>query len=390
MKIAHCLEFPIDQHGGTEVLVAELIKGFAKQHQVVLVSPDEAGAPARSKIAPFIGGHISFLPVWKSVSHARELAKKIAQAKPDIVHFHFGGNYGWGNRVFWKCPIVHLRKLGVPCLSTNHGAFSILEGYVWEKRGLATKLALLPPAWLNKQIVLAHLRCEVAVSQHDYHALRRWYPPMRGKFRWIYHSRLHGMPPPPNPERQKIILCAGTIGSRKGQPLLTEAFACIAKKFPGWRLIFIGRCGDDALLEHIHQAIAREKLEDQIQLLGARSDDELRDWMQRAAIFAMPSTYEGLGLSLQEAQFYGCACVGTRCGGVEDLIQDGDNGLLVDVNNPMQLAEALEKLISDPDLRERFSRRAPQSVLEKNMIADKMVEAYEQLYAEILNQSCRR
>jgi glycosyltransferase involved in cell wall biosynthesis len=326
--------------------------------------------------------------VWNSIS-ARELAKKIAQAKPDLAHFHFGGNYGWGNRSFWNCPIVHLRKSGVPCLSTNHGAFSILEGYCWEKRPLAIKLALLPPAWLSKQVVLAQLRCEVAVSQHDYRALRRWYPPLRGKFRWIYHSRLQGTPPPPNPERQKIILCAGTIGPRKGQPLLTGAFARIASNFPDWRLVFIGRCGDDRLLRQIHQTIARGKLEGQIQLLGARSDDELRDWLQRAAIFAMPSTYEGLGLSLQEAQFYGCACVGTRCGGVEDLIRDGDNGLLVDVNQPVQLAGALEKLMSDEKLREKFSRRAPESVLEKNMTADKMVEAYEKLYAKILNQRCR-
>jgi glycosyltransferase involved in cell wall biosynthesis len=200
---------------------------------------------------------------------------------------------------------------------------------------------------------------------------------------------LHGAPPPPNPERQKIILYIGTIGSRKGQPVLADAFARIAKKFPDWRLVFIGRNGDDDVLKQIHQIIARGKLEGQIQLLGARSDDELRDWLQRAAIFAMPSTYEGLGLSLQEAQFYGCACVGTRCGGVEDLIQDGDNGLLVDVNNPAQLAGALEKLTGDEKLREKFSRRAPQSVLEKNMTAGKMVEAYEKLYAEILNQSSR-
>jgi glycosyltransferase involved in cell wall biosynthesis len=88
-------------------------------------------------------------------------------------------------------------------------------------------------------------------------------------------------------------------------------------------------------------------------------------------------------LSLQEAQFYGCASVGTRCGGVEDLIQDGDNGLLVDVNSPAQLAGALEKLMTDTVLRERFSRRAPLSVMEKEMTAEKMVDAYQRLYAEI-------
>jgi glycosyltransferase involved in cell wall biosynthesis len=383
MKIALCLEYPIDQHGGTEVLVSELIKGLGIRHEILLVSPDDAASLAKSKTAPFVKEHISFSPVWTSISHARELAEKIAQAKPDIVHFHSGGNYAWGSRAFWNCPIFYFQKSGVPVISTNHGAFSILEGYCGEHRKFL-KLALFLPAWLSKQIVLAHLRCEVAVSQNDFHALRRWYPLLREKFRWIYHSRLHGTPPQENLSRKKTILCAGTIGPRKGQPLLAEAFARIAKKFPGWQLVFIGRYDDNNSLRQIQQIIAREKLENQIQLLGSRSDDELRDWLQQSAIFAMPSVYEGLGLSLQEAQFCGCACVATRCGGTADLIEDGDNGFLTPVGQPAPLADTLEKLMGDEKLRERFSRRAPQSVLEKNMTADRMVEAYERLYAEIL------
>lgn len=383
MRIALCIEYPIDQHGGTEVLVSELIRGLSQQHEVILVSPDNDETLARSPLRPMISGQVAFQPDWTSVSNARELAGRIAGTKPDLAHFHFGGNYGWGNRVFWKCPIFYLSRWNVPCLSTNHGAFSILEGYLWEKRPLAMKLALLPPAWMSKQLVLSRLRCEVAVSQHDWHALRAWYPFMRGKFRWIYHSRLHGAPPTVNTNREPVILCAGTIGPRKGQTILMEAFARIARNFPQWRLIFIGRPGDAGMVQQIKQIIAQGQLEKQVELLGSRSDEELRDWLQRAAIFAIPSTYEGLGLSLQEAQFYGCASVGTRCGGVEDLIQNGDNGLLVDVNNPGQLAKALEKLMTDSALRERFSRRGPESIMEKRMTAEYMIEAYERLYAEI-------
>jgi len=386
MKIALCLEYPIDQRGGTEVLVSELIKGLGDRHEILLVSPDDAASLAKSPVAPFVKEHISFAPVWNSTSRARGLAEKIARAKPHIVHFHFGGNYGWGNRAFWNCPIFYFQKSGVPVISTNHGAFSILEGYCWEKRVTALKLALLPPAWLSKQIVLAHLRCEVAVSQNDFRNLRRWYPIFQEKFRWIYHSRLHGTPPPENPNRKKTILCAGTIGSRKGQPLLAEAFARVAKKFQDWQLVFVGRYDDNDSLEKIREIIAREKLEDQIQLLGSRSDDELSGWLRQSAIFAMPSVYEGLGLALQEAQFYGCACVATHCGGTADLIEDGDNGFLVPVGRSAPLADALEKLMGDEKLRGRFGRRAPQSVLEKNMTAGKMVQAYEQLYAESLNR----
>jgi len=383
MRIALCLEYPVDQHGGTEVLVSELIRGFSGKHEIILVSADTEETLARSPLRPMIREHISFTPDWRQASHARELAARIARAKPTLAHFHFGGNYNWGNRIFWKCPLYYLSQQNIPCLSTNHGAFALLEGYVWEKRPLAMKLALLPPAWLSKQIVVAKLRCEVAVSQHDWHALRAWYPLIRGKFRWIYHSRLHGTPPPANSHREKIILCAGTIGPRKGQTVLAEAFARIGKQFPDWQLVFIGRQGDKAMFDQIQRTIHEAHIEDQVKLLGSRSDEELRDWLRRAAIFAIPSTYEGLGLSLQEAQFYGCASVGTRCGGVEDLIQDGDNGLLVEVNNSQQLANALQKLMNDAALRERFSRRAPASILEKNMLAEKMVEAYERLYESI-------
>jgi glycosyltransferase involved in cell wall biosynthesis len=388
VKVALCIEYPIAQHGGTEVLVRELIHGLSARHAVILVSPDDAASLAQASLTGKLSQHISWQTEPATASRGRELAHVLQKAKPDIVHFHFGGNYAWKNRAFNRCPVGHVRRAGLRVLSTNHGAFSIFEGYCWEQRPFWVKLALLPPAWLSKQYVLRSIVTEVAVSQNDYRALRRWYAPSRQKFRWIYHSRLREeVPPPFQPGRRKTIVCAGTIGPRKGQPFLVEAFCRIASRFPDWRLHLIGRFGDAEMTRQIRELIARHRLEQQIQMPGPCTDEELRDWLKNSAIFAMPSLYEGLGLSLQEAQFYGCACVGTRCGGVTDLIQEGDNGLLVDAGQVEPLANALEKLMSDAALRERFSRRGPQSVLEKNMTAGKMVEAYERLYAELLNQT---
>ena len=106
---------------------------------------------------------------------------------------------------------------------------------------------------------------------------------------------------------------------------------------------------------------------------------ELLDRPQNSASFAMPSLFEGLGLSMQEAPFKGCSCGGARCGGVEDLIQDGDNGPLAAAGKV-----ALEQLIGDARLRERFSRRTPRIRAGKKMTVAAMATAYEQLYAEIL------
>jgi glycosyltransferase involved in cell wall biosynthesis len=107
--------------------------------------------------------------------------------------------------------------------------------------------------------------------------------------------------------------------------------------------------------------------------------------MKRAAIFAMPSLHEGLGLSLQEALAKGCACIGSRVGGIPDLIQDGDNGLLVEPGNVDQLAAGLDRMMGDEALRARLSLRAPESILEKEMTVSKMIEKYDKLYQEILH-----
>ncbi|MEI6197698.1 MAG: hypothetical protein WCS42_25575 [Verrucomicrobiota bacterium] len=71
MRIALCLEYAIDQHGGTEVLVSELVRGLAPQHEIILVSSDNPASFTRSKIAPFIARHISISPEWTSAAPAR-------------------------------------------------------------------------------------------------------------------------------------------------------------------------------------------------------------------------------------------------------------------------------------------------------------------------------
>src|SRR5581483_4980658 len=97
MRIALCLEYPIGQFGGTEVLVSRLVEGFSRHHEIILVSPDDSSSLARSPLASKIRRHIPVAPVWDSVVKARSTAAEIAAVRPDIVHFHGGGSYAWGN-----------------------------------------------------------------------------------------------------------------------------------------------------------------------------------------------------------------------------------------------------------------------------------------------------
>ncbi len=164
---------------------------------------------------------------------------------------------------------------------------------------------------------------------------------------------------------------------------MTEAFCEIAERHTDWKLVLIGREGDAAMMERIHSLRREHKLEERILLLGKQSDAEVNRWLRTAAIFAMPSVAEGLGLSLQEALFHGCACVTARAGGTQDLIQHEENGLMVPAADAVALARALERLMGDEALRRRLGVRAPDSILEKKMTAEKMVEEYEKLYRQI-------
>ena len=425
MKLALCLEYPIEQPGGTEVLVRELIHGLAARHQIVLVSGDSAESLRASSVADKIVAHLP----WDMLAVTREKSRALAAAlhaqQVDLAHFHFGGNYSWGNRLFNVCPVVHLDRLGTPCLATNHGVFGLWEGYIGPQRPWFVKAGLLPFAWASKLQMLAHLRAEIAVSQADWRTLRRRYWPARGKFLQIYHSRIQeqeavpnnivGQASPPvlvsqapspaglqagalarletgegagptstDTARKKIILCAGTLGPRKGQPYLARAFAQIAAEFPEWKLIFIGRPGDAQTVAELEELLRGPVLREQAEWRRACSDAELRAWLASAEIFAMPSMHEGLGLSLQEALYAGCACLATRIGGIPDLLQDGENGMLVERANVNEMSHALKQLMSDDALRRRFRARARASVLEKGMTAPRMVARHEELYRALL------
>lgn len=92
------------------------------------------------------------------------------------------------------------------------------------------------------------------------------------------------------------------------------------------------------------------------------SNEELASLYRTASIVALPSKEEGFGFVVVEAMASGTPVVSTRCGGPEDIISDGIDGFLVDVNDPSDMARALARLWRDDLLRDRFRNAALQTV----------------------------
>lgn len=380
MKIAQCLEQPLGLRGGVSIVVETLAMELAQRgHKIILVSPDTPEGLRELKADQFIEQHVFWNGDDHSISGARKLAGQLAASGTDVAHFH-GGTYGWGNRLPFHSPMYFLRRMGIPCFSTVHLAVSIFDGYCGPQKPAWLKLALLPLAWSGKLHQLRHTTCEVAVSQHDFQKLRRWYWPLRRRFIQIYHSRLSGAPRSPKENRAPIILNVGHIAWRKGQAVLAEAFVRFAPRKPEWVLKLAGPYTHESARE-ILRLIERCQLPGRIQLLGERSD--AIELMRSAAIYVQPSFWEGLPLALQEAMFAGCSCIGARVGGISELIQHGQNGMLFEPGNVDQLAQSLERLVDDPAHREELGRTASVSIRERGMTVEKMLARHLELYDAI-------
>jgi len=101
-------------------------------------------------------------------------------------------------------------------------------------------------------------------------------------------------------------------------------------------------------------------------------------------VFVMPSLKEGLGLALMEAMAFGLAVVGSRVGGIENLISHAENGLLVPAADPKALGRAILELLLDKEKRLRFGSAAS-LFISKNFSAEKMSQQTERLYLECQN-----
>lgn len=117
------------------------------------------------------------------------------------------------------------------------------------------------------------------------------------------------------------------------------------------------------------------KLENRVKFLGLISQTELPKYLHEADIFIRPSLSEGQGISFIEGMAVGLPVIATPVGGIPDFLKDGETGLFVNVHDPKSIADAVNRLIADPALKESLTSNARKMVVEKydwNLIAESM------------------
>lgn len=163
----------------------------------------------------------------------------------------------------------------------------------------------------------------------------------------------------------RIIVTASRLVPQKNLSMLIEAFEIVLERHSDCELHIFGQGPLEAELQ---QLICKKKLQDQVKLLGF--DKNVCQKMNQAEIFVLSSNYEGMSNSMLEALGMGMPVVVTDCpiGGARMLIKDGENGLLVPVNNKESMAKAIIYLLENPEKRKKMGISAAK-VREDNSIA---------------------
>ena len=154
-------------------------------------------------------------------------------------------------------------------------------------------------------------------------------------------------------EGEVVVLTVANLRSEKGYDVLLDAARLIEDRGLPVRFVAVGRGPLEEQLREQHRQLG---LGERFQFLGPRQD--VLNLMIGSDIFVLASRIEGLPVVLMEATSVGMAIVGTAVGAVPRVIRDGVDGLIVPPERADELADALEKVISDPEMRERFARGA--------------------------------
>ncbi len=157
---------------------------------------------------------------------------------------------------------------------------------------------------------------------------------------------------PASPEGQTIAT-AGRLIAQKNHAMLIDAISLLHREMPE---ISANIYGDGPLKNTLGEQIDRLELGDHITLCGNVSDLHTR--IKKAALFVLTSEYEGLSNALIEAMLLGLPCISTDYPGADEIIRDGENGLLVPKGDAVALCEAMRRVLCDNELREKLAEAA--------------------------------
>lgn len=174
-----------------------------------------------------------------------------------------------------------------------------------------------------------------------------------------------------------VIATIANFRPQKGHSLLLEVTRLIRQRIPTARLLLVGT---GPLEDVVKERTIEMGLEDAVIFAGFRSD--VPRILTSVDVFALSSGWEGLSIALLEAMAHGLPAVATRAGGVSEVIEDGRSGLLVPLDDPRSMADAIVRVVEDRPLAAKLGAEA--RVRARRFDIKETVQREEAVYADLL------
>ena len=178
---------------------------------------------------------------------------------------------------------------------------------------------------------------------------------------------------------KNIILSVGRFYKQKDYQTIITAYSQLSKELKKQSPLWL--VGDGPIREELENYVASNNI-DGVHFIGwVQNQTEV---LNKAALFVFSSNWEGFGYTIIEAMSQGLPVIATDTPfGPQEILQDGEFGILVPMKDPQKMASAMEQLLTDKDLYEHYSQKSLERA--RDFAEGKMVQAYEALLLEVCN-----
>jgi glycosyltransferase involved in cell wall biosynthesis len=187
-------------------------------------------------------------------------------------------------------------------------------------------------------------------------------------------------PPRPMPQRPRIAWVA-TLQRAKNPQAFAEAWRLVAPRIPEAQLIMVGRGPLQAIVDDLVREFPAR-----VEAIPQLAPRELSRVLDESTLLVLSSVSEGLGRVIMEAFARGRPVVASAVGGIPELVQDELNGLLVTPGDPVELADALARVLSDRNLAERLGRHALQDAVQRQWTPQRYASALRELVDRVVSE----
>jgi glycosyltransferase involved in cell wall biosynthesis len=344
----------IDTQGGISTVVRVLKEAGLFERCNVCYLPTHCDGGTIAKLTAFFVAWIRFLGL-------------LLTGNVGVLHAHTASRASFWRKSLFIVPTLLAR---VPVILHLHGA----EFYVFYGKECS--------AWSRRFVrwVFEQASQVVVLSQSWREWVQTTFPEAR--VRVIPNPILIPDIPLIQGRQPCALLFLGRLGQRKGVYDLLQAVSLLVSRYPNLKVWL----GGDGELDIVRDRAASLGIGGYVQVLGWVKGADKTRLLDEASVYVLPSYNEGLPMSVLEAMAHGLPVVATPVGGIPEALRDGEEGFLVAPGDIEGLADRLDRLLANPDLRARMGEAARQRAI-SCFGADGIVKQWVALYRE-LGWSC--